>query len=95
MSLIEAQAAGLPVVSTEVGGSASVVRDGESGFLAGTEDEARLVRGIRTLLGDAELRTRMGAAGRRRATTQFAIERLVEDLAGLYAAELAQSREAT
>lgn len=68
---IEGMAAGLPVLSTTVGGIPEIVVDGETGFLAPPGDCDRLRERLVTLLGDAGLRQRMGAAGRRRAEALF------------------------
>jgi glycosyltransferase involved in cell wall biosynthesis len=84
VSLIEASAAGVPVVSTRVGGAAKVIVDGETGLLVDVEDEAALASAVRRLAGDAELRRRMGAAARAHATSTFSLERLVDDIDGLY-----------
>lgn len=84
VALIEAQAAGMPVVSTRVGGTASVVVDGETGFLVDPDDIDGLASHVRSLLADQPLRARMGAAGARRATERFSLERLVDDVDGLY-----------
>jgi glycosyltransferase involved in cell wall biosynthesis len=84
VSLIEAQAAAVPVVGTDVGGVRSAVRDGETGIVAPDDDDAAVARAIERLLGDPELTARMGAAGRRHATTFYALERLVDDHDRLY-----------
>jgi glycosyltransferase involved in cell wall biosynthesis len=60
----EAMAAGLPVVVSENAGSAEVVQDGVSGFVVPARDVDVLSRRLATLLGDAHLRMRMGAAAR-------------------------------
>lgn len=88
VSLIEAQAAGLPVVSTNVGGTASVVDDGETGFLVAREDLAGLVAAVRSLCADPRLRARLGRAGQRRAAERFGLARLLEDMDQVYRREL-------
>ena len=60
----EALAAGLPVVTTTVGSNAETVRDGETGLLIPPGDQAALAGALERLVGDAELRGRMGAAAR-------------------------------
>jgi glycosyltransferase involved in cell wall biosynthesis len=90
VSLIEAQAAAVPVVGTDVGGVRSAVRDGETGFLAGTDDLAGLARSIARILQDSAMATELGASGRRHATTSYAIERLVDDHDTLYRGVLAK-----
>jgi len=84
VSLIEALAAGTPVVSTNVGGVASVVRDGQTGLLASPDDERGLAEAIARLLDDAKLTERLAGEGRRHALESFTQDRLVDDLDGLY-----------
>lgn len=62
----EAMAHARPVVATAVGGLAELVADGETGFLVPPGDPQALRAAIDRLLGDAELRRRMGRAGRER-----------------------------
>jgi len=82
VSLIEAQAARTPVVSTNVGGVRSVIVDGETGFLA--DEPADLAVHIRTLLDDPGRAATMAARGREHVLGTFGIERLVDDLDRLY-----------
>jgi glycosyltransferase involved in cell wall biosynthesis len=84
VSLIEAAAAGLPTVSTRVGGAAAVVLDGTTGALVPREDERGLALAIRRLAGDATLRARAGSAARANALAHFSLQRLVTDLDQLY-----------
>lgn len=92
VSLIEAQAAAVPVVSTAVGGVASAVRDGGTGLLAGAEDEDALAASIRRLLDDPAGAREMGRAGREHVRGAFGLERLVDDLDALYRRLLAGRR---
>ncbi len=69
--LMEAMAAGLPVVATRVGGVAELVEDGVSGVLTAPGDPGALAEGIGRLLDDAGLRARMGRAGRARVEAEF------------------------
>ncbi|MEA2354032.1 MAG: hypothetical protein QOD61_161 [Solirubrobacteraceae bacterium] len=89
VSLIEAEAAGRPVVSTLVGGVATVVEHGRTGLLVAVDDDDGMAAAVRSLLEDAPRAERMGAAGRERACTMFSLERLVEDVDRLYAELLA------
>lgn len=73
-TLIEAMAMELPCVSTGFSGVPELVVDGRTGLLVGTDDHERAVAALRTLLRDAELRRRMGQAGRRRVAEAFTIE---------------------
>jgi glycosyltransferase involved in cell wall biosynthesis len=84
VSLIEAQAAAVPVVGTDVGGTRSAVRDGETGLLAAAGDVPGLAGNVAALLDDRELAARMSAAGRRHVLARYTLERLVDDHDRLY-----------
>jgi glycosyltransferase involved in cell wall biosynthesis len=84
VSLIEAQAAAVPVVGTDVGGVRSAVLDGETGLLVAAEDDDGFASAISLLLDDAETAARLGSAGRPHAAERFSLDRLVNDLARLY-----------
>jgi glycosyltransferase involved in cell wall biosynthesis len=71
LTVIEAMAAGLPVVATRVGGLSEVVEDGETGRLAPSGDDAALADAVLRLAGDPELRRRMGRRGQERARGVF------------------------
>ncbi len=68
---LEAMAAGLPVVATAVGGLCEVVVHGETGLLVAPDDAVALAAAIGRLVGDPDLRARMGAAGRARCAQRF------------------------
>ncbi|HWI61032.1 MAG TPA: glycosyltransferase family 4 protein [Symbiobacteriaceae bacterium] len=82
--LVEAMAAGRPVVATRVGGVPEVVVDGETGLLVPPEDPGALAAAARRLLSDPALAARMGEAGRRRAQVVFSAGRMAELTAALY-----------
>jgi glycosyltransferase involved in cell wall biosynthesis len=84
VSLIEAQAAGVPVVSTRVGGTESVVPDSTREFIADRDDEEKLVAAARSLLTDPSLATKAGDAGRRHALDCFSLSQLEERIHDLY-----------
>ena len=84
VALIEALAAGRPVVATDVGGVREVVRHGVDGLLAGSGDSAGVARALLTLLSDAPLRRQMGASGRERVRDRFGRARLLREMAGIY-----------
>ena len=82
-SLIEAMAAGLAVVGTNVGAVEDVVSDGVSGFIVPPGNVDRLFEALLKLIGDSDLRSRMGQAGQRIATERFSTERAVDRLVQL------------
>ena len=91
LTLIEAAAAGRPVVATGVGGVADVVDDGRTGFIVAPDDEAGMAERLERLARDPDLRLRLGAAAPARAEA-FAAARLVDDLDRLYREILAERR---
>jgi glycosyltransferase involved in cell wall biosynthesis len=90
VTAIEAQAAGLPVVTTRVGGMPSVVLDGATGYVVSAEDEAAFADAIARLLQDNGKSRRLGSAGEERVRRLFALERLVSDVDTLYRRLLAR-----
>jgi colanic acid/amylovoran biosynthesis glycosyltransferase len=82
--LQEAQAAGLPVVSTRIGGIAEGMIEGETGLLVPEKDSAALAAAMARLLEDAPLRARMGRAGRAFAAANYDVPMLARRLIGLY-----------
>lgn len=87
ISLIEAGAAGRPVVATRVGGVADVVTDGETGFVV-EDNAAAIAAGTIDLLDRPELARSMGAAGRSRVLERYSAARLASDLVAVYEREL-------
>ncbi len=81
--VLEAFAAGTPVLATRVGGTPEVVEHGVSGWLISSGDEAELERGLRMLLGDRALRERLREGGRRALQERFCWETLVEQTLGV------------
>lgn len=73
-AVVEAMAAGLPVVALAVDGVAETIVDGETGRLVPKHDVAGLAAAMADLGRDAGLRRRMGDAGRRRARASFSAE---------------------
>lgn len=71
LTAVEAMAAGRPVCASRVGGLQHIVRDTETGFLFEREDAAGLAQCLARLLDDADLRRRMGMAGRRVAEEEY------------------------
>jgi len=89
VSLIEAQAAGVPVVSTRVGGAATVVGDAP-GALVAADDVEGLARSVGALLRDLPAARAAGSAARERVVADFSLEALVRSLDELYRRELAR-----
>lgn len=90
IALLEAMAAGLPVVATAVGGVPEVVIDETTGLLVPPRDPVALERAIGTLLRNPGLQRRMGAAGQARVRERFSVERMVRDTDALYQRLLAK-----
>lgn len=84
VSLIEAQAAAVPVVGTDVGGVRSAVLDGETGFVASADDVEGLADAVARVLADRNLAARLGAAGRQHAIARHRVERLLDEHDALY-----------
>ncbi len=82
--ILEAMAAGLPVVATAVGGTPEVVVDGETGLLVPPGDPDSLAAALLRLIQDKDLRTKMGLAGRKRVRKYFTIEETVRKTETLY-----------
>jgi glycosyltransferase involved in cell wall biosynthesis len=90
LSILEAMAAGLPVVSSRVGGVPELVVDGETGLLVPPGDPAAMAAALGRLLADAGLRRRLGAAGRERAQRCFDVRRQRRAHLDCYARELSR-----
>lgn len=84
-AIIEAMAASLPVIATDVGGNAEAVQDGVTGFVVPSEDPGALARAILRLLADAALAEKMGAAGRHAASAKFTTEAMMRKITSVYA----------
>ena len=84
LTLIEAMAAGVPVVSTNVGGVAEVIEDGVTGLLAPSGNDEALAEHVLRLSVDEGLRRRMAECGRRRAAETFSEGRMQADYLRLY-----------
>jgi len=82
--LIEAMAMGKAVVATSSGGVPEIVLDGGTGFLVPPAQAEPLAHAVLSLLNDPQQAAALGAAGRRRAETQFSITRHVEAVESLY-----------
>jgi glycosyltransferase involved in cell wall biosynthesis len=84
ISLLQASAAQVPIVASDVGGIPEAVRHGENGILVPPNDAMALRAAIRKLVQDAPLRRRMGETGRRIVTEEFSIDGMVEGNLSVY-----------
>jgi glycosyltransferase involved in cell wall biosynthesis len=75
---LEAQHLGTPVVATAGGGTSDAIIDGRTGFLCGVHDPVGLALRVREVLGNADLRRQMGAAGKRFVDQCFSTQQMVE-----------------
>ena len=91
ISILEAMAAGLPVVASNVGGVAEIVEDGTTGVLVPPGEPTALAAAIAPLLVDATLRVRLGDAGRTRVRERFDVVQLQRAHVALYARELTRA----
>ncbi|MGQ0637367.1 MAG: glycosyltransferase [Planctomycetaceae bacterium] len=83
-SVMEAMAAGVPVVASDIPPNRELVQQGTTGYLAPVGDRVAFAQYAEKLLLDALLASRLGAAGRERIRTEFSVGRMVEAYVGLY-----------
>lgn len=84
MSLLEAMAAGLPILSTPIGGIPEAITDGVEGFLIEPGDIDGLADRLSRLLDDPDLAQRMGEAARRKVATTFSADVVLPQIEQLY-----------
>jgi glycosyltransferase involved in cell wall biosynthesis len=85
VAAVEAQACGVPVIVSDVGGLPEVVRDGVSGFVVPVRDPAAIAARMQELAADPALRARMGAAGRAHAVQAYSWDRNAGLMLDVYA----------
>lgn len=83
-ALLEAGAAGRPMVATAAGGTAEVVIDGQTGLLCAVGDRDALTAALRRLASDTELRSVLGRGARAHVEATFGMDRFVSEFANLY-----------
>lgn len=84
VSLIEAQAAGKPVVSTNVGGVADVVLHNQTGIITPPNDSDSFAKGLLQLTENADKRIEFGIAGTHFVSSRYSYQRLVKDMSAYY-----------
>jgi glycosyltransferase involved in cell wall biosynthesis len=84
LTILEAMAAGVPVIATSVGGTPEIVSDGHSGLLVAARNAPALGAAIRTLALQPDKRKQIGIEGRRTVEERFTIDRMIDHYAQLY-----------
>lgn len=89
MVIVEAMAAGVPVIATDVGGTRHLVAEGETGYLIRPGDALTLTERLNRLLANHDLRGRFGEAARIRAGEDYRADRVAERTVEVYRRALA------
>ncbi len=92
-AMLEAMAAGLPVVASRVGGVPEIVHERVTGYLADPGDEGSMTESLARLIEHPDLRAEMGAAARRHVERHYSVDRLPEMLERLYRSVIAPQKE--
>lgn len=92
LTILEAMRAGLPVVASDVGGVGEAVVDGETGLLVPSGDVAAFADRLGRVAADADLRSKLGAAGRKRYERSFRLESMLDATMAVYRDVLASRR---
>ncbi|MBI1870453.1 MAG: glycosyltransferase family 4 protein [Chlamydiae bacterium] len=92
LSILEAQAAGVPVVASNVGGISEVVVDGKTGILVPPQDSQALERTLNKMLEDPALARHMGSQGREHVSQKFNLDRMTDKVIALYEKVLSHSK---
>ena len=89
-ALLEAMAAGVPVVASGVGGVLEIVRQGETGLIVPPSDPAALASAICRLMADASFAHHLGDAARAEVTGRYSFDRMIDEFDAIYLTELAR-----
>lgn len=84
VNLMEAMACGLPVVASENRGHRELVHNGDNGWLTPPNDHKTMAERLLLLVGDKELRTRLGSHGRQMIEAKYAIDRVLHQKSAIY-----------
>jgi glycosyltransferase involved in cell wall biosynthesis len=93
-AIVEAMAASLPVVATDVGGNAEAVTEGVNGLIVPSEDHEALAAAISRLLSDPSKAREMGAAGKKLAAEKFTTDAMMHQITHAYASLLTRGPSA-
>ena len=88
--IMEAAAAGIPVVSTSCGDSVRLIDHGVSGFVVSPDDNLAMGACLHQLLGDRDQRVRMGRAGREKMQREYGLASMVARISEMYERALAE-----
>lgn len=90
LALLEAMAAGLPVIATAVGGLPEVVTDGDNGLLIPAKEPQALAAALERLLADPDFGNKLGENARRQVETNFSLDRLGREINEIYRESVAK-----
>jgi len=88
--IMEAAAAGLPVVSTACGSSVELIESGVTGFLVSPNDVSGMSQYLELLLANAEQRHHIGQAAREKMRREFSVEAMITGMTQVYEEALAE-----
>ena len=91
-ALLQAMLVALPCVTTDVGSIAELASDGVTALVVPPKDVAALRTALERLMGDAELRARLGAAARRHCAERMSYERMLDRMEAIYTAAAGEGR---
>jgi glycosyltransferase involved in cell wall biosynthesis len=92
LAIVEALASSLPVVATETEGAREIISPGATGFLIPLGQTAALAEAVNRLLGDRDLRRRMGQSAYRDASERFQLEKMIDAIERIYEESIKQRR---
>ncbi|MFB3919119.1 MAG: glycosyltransferase family 9 protein [Candidatus Velamenicoccus archaeovorus] len=82
--VVEAQAVGVPVIASRVGGVVEIIEDGRDGLLVFPKDDEAMAQAVLRLIGDPALAGRLADAGRRKVEERYSLEKMASDTLAVY-----------